>query len=192
MQTKKTLRIQKDLVVHAGSADDLFSLALTNLESLTDYMPDIRSIKPIHKTSSQGTVIRTDRWVVEANVPKLLRKAIGAQEIAFVTVSSWCPRTNSITWTIRVEGFDAYITGEGLYRFLAGDGKTRIDAEILLHLDLGASRILRSTIGRLVFSQLEKFAAAVVAMKLSGIAHAIEQFVADRTLNRTDLSALPA
>jgi hypothetical protein len=144
---------------------------------LLDFLPNIRTIKPISREDRDGEAHLVNEWTGGGDIPAAARSVLNESMLQWIDHATWRPASWVCAWRTEVRAFPGAFASSGTNRFLEAGGGTRIEFRGDLTCDAtkipGVPRLLAKTIGGTV----EKLFVGKVTENLQAVGKGLEKLL---------------
>jgi uncharacterized membrane protein len=136
----------------------VFATYRDHLADLTEYLPNIQSIKVIKREERPGEVYLVNEWVGGGDIPKVARAVLSESMLRWTDHATWKEGSFTVEWRTEVHAFPGAIQSSGVNRYIEVPGGTRLEIRGNLTCDAskvtGVPRLLARTVGSAVEKML--------------------------------------
>jgi hypothetical protein len=147
------------------------------LADLTEYLPNIRSIKVLEREDREGEVRLVNEWTGGGDIPKLARAVIKESMLRWIDHATWKQASFTVEWRTDVQAFPGAILSSGVNRYVEVASGTRLELRGTLTCDPtkvpGVPRFLGKTVGEAV----EKFFLGSIAENAATVGKGVARFL---------------
>lgn len=131
--------------------DVVYASYRDKLADLTEYLPNIRSIKVLERNDKEGgDVYLVNEWVGGGEIPKAARAVLNESMLRWTDYATWNQKDFTVDWRTEVHAFPGAIKSSGKNRFVEIPNGTRLEIRGELTVDSskvpGVPRLLAKTV----------------------------------------------
>lgn len=120
------------------------------LAELTDFLPNIRTIKVLDRKDREGEVDLVNEWVGGGDIPAVARAVLSESMLRWTDYATWHANDFTVSWRTEVHAFPGAVKSSGRNRFVEAGSGTRLEIRGDLTCDSakvpGVPRLLAKTV----------------------------------------------
>lgn len=130
------------------------------LAELTEFLPNIRSIKVEKREDREGSVYLVNAWEGGGEIPKAARAVLSESMLRWTDYATWNEADHTVDWRTEVHAFPGAIKSSGKNRFVGTASGTRLEIRGELVVDSskvpGVPRLFAKTVNNAAETLLAK------------------------------------
>ncbi len=159
----------------------VFETYRDQLPELTDYLPNIRSIRVLErKELDRGDVELVNEWVGGGDIPAIARSVIKESMLRWTDYATWHADDFTCDWRTETHAFTEAFTSGGTNRYVATADGARLEIRGTLRCDSskipGVPRFMQAKVNRTV----EALLARQIAGNLQQVAKGVTRWLKER------------
>ncbi len=170
------MEIRVDVVI-PFPREQVFAAYRDRQADLIDFLPNIRSIKPIAREDREGEVYRANEWVGGGDIPAVARSVLSESMLKWTDHATWRPAQWVCEWRTEVHAFPGALESSGRNGFFEAGSGTRIEFRGNLTCDAtkipGVPRLVARTVG----GTIEKIFVGKVTENLQAVGKGLEKLL---------------
>ncbi len=159
------------------SRDLVFSAYRDHLADLTEYLPNIRSIKVLKREELGDDIQLVNEWVGGGEIPKAALAVIKESMLRWTDYATWHSKTHTVDWRTEVGSFPGVVQSSGCNRYVETPEGVRLEIRGTLVCDAaklpGVPRFMAGSINPMV----EKFLVGQVSVNLVEVAKGVGKWL---------------
>lgn len=163
------MKIESDAVIPFERAL-VFRTYRDEIQSFADRLPLLRGIDLDSRTEEGNRVVLDNTWHPGAEIPAALRKLLTRSVFCWHEHSEWDEDTYRATWSIETDPFGDAVRCAGEHRFIDIGGRTRLEMEGSIEIDLGRLKAMPSFLVEGIGRTLEQFLVRQITSSLMSVA----------------------
>lgn len=161
------------------SRERVFAAYRDRLAELTEYLPNIQSIRVRERKDLDGGVVElVNEWAGGGDIPAAARSFISESMLRWTDYATWLPSSFVCEWRTEVHAFPGAIKASGKNHYLEAGSGTRLEIRGELVCDgtkiPGVPRLLAKTVG----SAVEKVLVGSIATNLVEVGKGVGKLLA--------------
>lgn len=97
------------------------------MTELTDFLPNIRSIRIVSRTDREGEVDLVNEWVGGGDIPSVARAILKEDMLRWTDYATWKAATHTVEWRTEVHAFPGAVKSSGTNRFVETPRGARLE-----------------------------------------------------------------
>jgi hypothetical protein len=170
------MEIRADILV-PFPREQVYAAYRDRLADLTEYLPNIRSIKVLKREDREGEVHLVNEWTGGGDIPKVARAVVKESMLRWIDHATWKQATFTVEWRTEVLAFPEAMKSSGVNRYVEVAGGTRLELRGTLTCDAakvpGVPRFLGKTVGDAV----ERFFIGSIAENAATVGKGVTRFL---------------
>jgi hypothetical protein len=130
--------------------EKVFSTYRDRLADLTEFLPNIRSIKVVKREERGDEVDLVNAWEGGGDIPKVARAVLSESMLRWTDYATWHAKDFTVAWRTDVHAFPGAVKSSGTNRFVEVPTGTRLEIRGDLTCDSskvpGVPRLLAKTV----------------------------------------------
>lgn len=159
------------------SRELVFEAYRDHLADLTEYLPNIRSIKVLKREELGDDIKLVNEWVGGGEIPKAALAVIKENMLRWTDYATWHSKTFSVDWRTEVGSFPGVVQSSGCNRYVEVPEGVRLEIRGTLLCDSaklsGVPRFMAGSINPIV----EKFLVGQVSVNLVEVAKGVGKWL---------------
>lgn len=155
----------------------VFSTYRDRLGELTEFLPNIRSIRVLKREDLGDETRLVNEWVGGGDIPKVALSVIKESMLRWTDYATWRASSFTVAWRTEVGAFPGVIQSSGENRYVEVAGGTRLEIRGALACDAsklpGVPRLIAGSINGTV----EKFLVGQVQVNLVEVGKGVRRFL---------------
>jgi hypothetical protein len=149
------------------------------IDELTEYLPNIRSIRVIdRKEQPDGVVELVNEWLAGGDIPAVARSFVNESMLKWTDYATWRPSSFAVEWRTDVHAFPGAIKSQGMNRYVLAPEGMKLEIRGQLVCDPGKIPGLPRLLHGTVAPTVERILVGAVQTNLVAIGKGVGKLLA--------------